>query len=73
MKTLTRSKKMKIDTSSYKWWRNREPSGIDYYAFEVHYENGKRAQTYLFHGDYKEGLERVKEMYKGITEILVSI
>ena len=64
---------MNIDISSYKWHRGKEPSGIDYYEFEVHYENGKRVQAYLFHGDYNEGLERVKEMYKGITEIFVSI
>lgn len=64
---------MIIDTTSYKWHRGKEPSGIDYYEFEVHYENGKKAQSYLFHGDYNEGLERVKSIYKGITKIFVGI
>lgn len=64
---------MIIDTTYYKWHRGKEPSGIDYYEFEVHYENGKRVQAYLFHGDYKEGLKRVKEKYADITKIYVSI
>lgn len=65
---------MKIDASSYKWFRNgKEPSGIDYYSFEVHYENGKRAATYNFYGDYHEGLERIKEKFHGITQIFVGV
>lgn len=65
---------IKIDTSSYKWWNNgKEPSGIDYYSFEVICDGGKRAATYNFHGDYVEGLERIKEKFDGITEILVGI
>jgi len=64
---------MKIDTTSYVWWRQREPAGIDYYSFEVYFDNGKKSQTYNFHGVYNEGLNRVKEMYCNITEIYVGI
>jgi len=65
---------MNIDTTSYKWWRNgREPNGVDYYSFEVWFDSGKRTQTYLFDGDYNEGLNKVKGMYKNITKICVGV
>lgn len=68
-------KNIELDTSSYEWFRHgKKPSGIDYYSFEVHYD-GDRSETYSFHGDFKEGIRRVKEKYGclGVTEIYVGV
>lgn len=64
---------MKLDTTSYKWHKGKEPNGVDGYAFEVQLKNGRCFEEFI-HGDYEEALNRIADQYgNDIANILVGI